>query len=88
MAKLAVCVSVLLVLLVALNESSSMRSCCTKYQEKPIPVGRLIGYTIQEITDYCNIKAVMFKTVRNKLVCANPEAEWVKNAMASVPRKR
>ncbi|XP_042353044.1 C-C motif chemokine 20 [Plectropomus leopardus] len=85
MAKLAVCVSVMLVLLVALTESSPM--CCTQYQEHPVPVKLLKYYRIQEITDYCNIKAIIFRTVKNKLLCADPDKKWVKIAMDSVPEK-
>ncbi|XP_038550754.1 C-C motif chemokine 20-like [Micropterus salmoides] len=87
MAKLTVCVSVILVLLVALGESSPMRLCCTQYQDHPIPVKVLKYYRIQEVTEACNIKAVIFKTVRNRLLCANPDTKWVQKAMNSVPQK-
>uniref|UniRef100_A0A3B5BD94 Chemokine interleukin-8-like domain-containing protein n=1 Tax=Stegastes partitus TaxID=144197 RepID=A0A3B5BD94_9TELE len=98
MAKLAVCAAVLLVLLVALSESSKsdfandsllhddtqlctffhsevghyvcpMRFCCTQYQETQVPVKMLKSYRIQDNTGYCNIKAVVFRTKRNKNVC-------------------
>ncbi|XP_078120074.1 C-C motif chemokine 20 [Sander vitreus] len=85
MAKLTVWVSIMLVLLVALSESSPF--CCTQYQENPIPVKFLKYYRIQEVTDYCNIKAIIFKTWRNKLVCADPHRKWVKIAQESVPEK-
>ncbi|XP_053186297.1 C-C motif chemokine 20 [Scomber japonicus] len=86
MAKLAVCVSVLLVLLVALSETSPTKSCCTQYHDKPIPLRALKIYTIQEITGFCNIKAVIFRTIKDKQVCADPKAPWVIRAMASVPK--
>ena len=35
------------------------KSCCTQYHDKPIPLRALKIYTIQEITGFCNIKAVM-----------------------------
>ncbi|XP_049889553.1 eotaxin [Epinephelus moara] len=85
MAKLTVCVSMMLLLLVALSESSPM--CCTEYQENRIPVKFLKYYKIQEITDNCNIKAVIFKTVKNRLLCADPDKKWVKIAMETVPEK-
>ncbi|XP_076600224.1 C-C motif chemokine 20 [Chaetodon auriga] len=85
MAKLAVFVSIMLVLLVSLGDSSPLSACCTQYHESPVPVRLLKCYAIQDDTDYCNIKAVIFKTVRNKLLCANPESEWVQRAMKSVP---
>ncbi|XP_044075123.1 C-C motif chemokine 20 [Siniperca chuatsi] len=86
MAKLTVCVSIIMMLLVALGESSPMRLCCTQYQENPIPVKVLKYYRIQEVTEDCNIKAVIFKTVKNRLLCASPDSKWVKKAMESVPQ--
>ncbi|XP_062261154.1 C-C motif chemokine 20 [Platichthys flesus] len=85
MGKLTVCVSVLLLLLMTLSESSRVNACCTQYQETPIPVRFLRCYTIQGVKDFCNLKAVIFKTVKNRFVCANPDSEWVKRAMESVP---
>ncbi|XP_062285007.1 C-C motif chemokine 19 [Scomber scombrus] len=86
MAKLAVCVSVLLVLMVALSETSPAKRCCTKYHDKPIPLRALKSYNTQEITQLCNIKAIIFMTIRDKQVCANPEAPWVIRAMASIQK--
>ncbi|XP_030608793.1 C-C motif chemokine 20 [Archocentrus centrarchus] len=86
MAKLAVCVSVMLVLLLAaLSESSPRKYCCTQYQETPVPVKRLKSYTVQD--DYCKIRAIIFKTVKNRPVCANPDEQWVQEAMMSVSKK-
>ncbi|XP_008280481.1 C-C motif chemokine 16-like [Stegastes partitus] len=87
MAKLAVCAAVLLVLLVALSESSPMRFCCTQYQETQVPVKMLKSYRIQDNTGYCNIKAVVFRTKRNKNVCGNPDDEWVQKAKELIPRR-
>ncbi|XP_041805908.1 eotaxin [Chelmon rostratus] len=87
MAKLIVCVSIMLVLLVVPGESSPVSACCTQYHESPVPVRLLKCYTIQEDTDYCNIKAIIFKTRKNKLLCGNPDKKWVQEAMKTVPRK-
>ncbi|XP_039877791.1 C-C motif chemokine 26 [Simochromis diagramma] len=86
MAKFAVRVSVLLVLLlVALAESSSNKYCCTRYQQKPVQVKWLKSYTVQD--DNCKLRAIIFKTVKNRHICANPEDEWVKIAIQLLPRK-
>ncbi|XP_031710373.1 eotaxin-like [Anarrhichthys ocellatus] len=85
MAKLTVCLSLILVLLVVLSDSSPI--CCRQYQENLIPVKFLKCYKIQKVTDHCNIKAIIFKTLKNRLLCADPEREWVKEAMKSVPEK-
>ncbi|XP_059199710.1 C-C motif chemokine 20 isoform X2 [Centropristis striata] len=83
MTKLIVCVSLTLLLLVALTESSPF--CCTEYQEEPVSVKVLKEYKMQDITHYCNIKAAIFKTVKRRFFCANPDKKWVKDAMKAVP---
>ncbi|XP_023261690.1 C-C motif chemokine 17-like [Seriola lalandi dorsalis] len=90
MAKLAVFVSVLLLLVVALleqSESSQVKVCCTQYNENPIPFKKLRYYVVQD-SNFCNIKAIIFVTVKNKLVCVNPDSMWVKRAMEFVPEKK
>uniref|UniRef100_A0A668S5W1 Chemokine interleukin-8-like domain-containing protein n=1 Tax=Oreochromis aureus TaxID=47969 RepID=A0A668S5W1_OREAU len=49
----------------------SRKYCCTRYQQKPVPVKWLKSYTVQD--DNCNIRAIIFKTVKNRHICANPE---------------
>ncbi|KAF3699281.1 C-C motif chemokine 20 [Channa argus] len=85
MPKLAVCVCVLLVLLVPHTESGPVKTCCTHYQEKPIPIKWLIDYTLQDFAQHCNIMAIIFRTVKNRCVCGNPDSDWVKHAMEFVP---
>ncbi|XP_069013305.1 C-C motif chemokine 20 [Embiotoca jacksoni] len=84
----AVCVSVLLLLLVALSESGPVKSCCTQYHETPLPVKVLRSYRIQDRKEYCNIKAVIFKMVKGRFVCADPDSMWVQKAMESMHQKR
>ncbi|KAM9844441.1 C-C motif chemokine 20 [Aulostomus maculatus] len=86
MAKLAVCVSLLLLVLAAQSESKPVKVCCTKYQQNEVPVKALKFYTILEDTGFCNLKAVIFMTKRKGPLCADPEKEWVKRAMETVPR--
>uniref|UniRef100_A0A3P8SRH8 Chemokine interleukin-8-like domain-containing protein n=1 Tax=Amphiprion percula TaxID=161767 RepID=A0A3P8SRH8_AMPPE len=62
------------------------RFCCTRYQETQVPVKMLKSYRIQDDMGHCNIKAVVFKTKRNKDLCGNPEEEWVQKAMELIPR--
>uniref|UniRef100_A0AAQ5ZS73 Chemokine interleukin-8-like domain-containing protein n=1 Tax=Amphiprion ocellaris TaxID=80972 RepID=A0AAQ5ZS73_AMPOC len=63
--------------------NSPPRFCCTRYQETQVPVKMLKSYRIQDDMGHCNIKAVVFKTKRNKDLCGNPEEEWVQKAMDS-----
>ncbi|XP_029970032.1 C-C motif chemokine 20 [Salarias fasciatus] len=89
MAKPTVCVSALLLLLLLgmLSEgglSQSAVPCCTRYSKTPMPVKLLTACTPQTDLGACNIKAIIFRTVKNRLVCADPEKRWVKKAMKSL----
>ncbi|XP_047445368.1 C-C motif chemokine 3-like [Mugil cephalus] len=79
MAKVVACVSILLVLLATLGESSPIL-CCTKYQPKAISLKVLKDYTIQT-RDYCKLEAVIFTTIRGRYACGNPKDQWVQIAM-------
>uniref|UniRef100_A0A3B4UY71 C-C motif chemokine n=1 Tax=Seriola dumerili TaxID=41447 RepID=A0A3B4UY71_SERDU len=54
-----------------------VKVCCTEYNENPIPFKRLRYYVVQD-NNFCNIKAIIFVTVKNRLVCVNPDSMWVK----------
>ncbi|XP_028987455.2 C-C motif chemokine 20 [Betta splendens] len=84
MGKLLVCVTQLILLLVVLSEGSR-RFCCTKYHQSPIPDRLLKYYIIQDAAQNCNIEAIIFRTVRNRLVCASRDSEWVQRALETVP---
>ncbi|KAM9322183.1 C-C motif chemokine 17 [Pholidichthys leucotaenia] len=84
MVKLAVCISVILVLLVALTETTPTRLCCTMTRKTEVPLRVLKSYTPHD--DFCKIRAVIFTTIKNTFICGNPDDEWVKNAMQVVPR--
>ncbi|XP_048845290.1 C-C motif chemokine 26-like [Brienomyrus brachyistius] len=90
MAKSAVTILTLLVLLVGLVSLGEMRSarCCTRYNEKPVPVSMLRDYVPQRITGYCNIDAVIFFTNISKRVCANPKDKWVRKAMDIIDSRK
>ncbi|XP_047444832.1 monocyte chemotactic protein 1B-like [Mugil cephalus] len=85
MAKVVACVSILLVLLATLGESSPIL-CCTKYQPKKISLRLLKDYTIQDI-NYCKLEAVIFRTIRGRYVCGNPHDWRVPPAMKKLPQR-
>ncbi|XP_030629315.1 C-C motif chemokine 2 [Chanos chanos] len=83
MTKLSIALSSLLLLLVTwttLTETSAVK-CCTKYSDAALPVVRLRDYRVQDLTGLCHIEAVIFSTVRGRLICANPEEKWVKDGI-------
>ncbi|XP_016347599.1 monocyte chemotactic protein 1B [Sinocyclocheilus anshuiensis] len=73
----------LLCVWVNLSQSSPVR-CCTKYSSQPFPVLRLKDFTRQDATMTCNIEAVIFTTVKNRQICANPDDLWVQNAILHI----
>ncbi|XP_016147390.1 monocyte chemotactic protein 1B-like [Sinocyclocheilus grahami] len=86
MSRLVLMSSALLLLLcvwVSLSQSSPVR-CCTKYSSQPFPVLRLKDFTRQDATMTCNIEAVIFTTVKNRQICANPDDLWVQNAVLHI----
>ncbi|XP_059419285.1 monocyte chemotactic protein 1B-like [Carassius carassius] len=86
MNRLVLTSSTLLLLLcvwVNLSQSSPVR-CCTKYSSLPFPFLRLKDFTRQDATMTCNIEAVIFTTVKNRQVCANPDDLWVQNAIMHI----
>ncbi|XP_067309397.1 monocyte chemotactic protein 1B [Pseudorasbora parva] len=90
MSRLVLTSSTLLLLLcvwVTLSQSSSVR-CCTKYTLQPFPVLRLKDFTQQDATRTCNINAVIFTTVKDRLICANPDDLWVQKAIAHIQGKK
>uniref|UniRef100_A0A3B4FLT9 Chemokine interleukin-8-like domain-containing protein n=1 Tax=Pundamilia nyererei TaxID=303518 RepID=A0A3B4FLT9_9CICH len=44
--------------------------------QNPVSVKRLKSYTVQD--DNCKLRAIIFKTEKNRHICANPEDQWVK----------
>uniref|UniRef100_A0A3P9JHG5 Chemokine interleukin-8-like domain-containing protein n=1 Tax=Oryzias latipes TaxID=8090 RepID=A0A3P9JHG5_ORYLA len=59
--------------------SSLAKLCCTRYQStgNHFPVQRLKSYRVQEDTGNCNIRAIIFLTVKGRVFCANPKQQWV-----------
>ncbi|XP_054373021.1 C-C motif chemokine 5-like [Molothrus ater] len=53
--------------------------CCDKYITSPLSLSRVVKY--QPTGSYCSLPAVIFTTIKDKLVCANPNDKWVKDIM-------
>ncbi|XP_051554212.1 C-C motif chemokine 5 [Myxocyprinus asiaticus] len=90
MSRLVLTSSTLLLLLcvwVTLSQSSPLR-CCTKYSSHQLPLLRLKDFTLQDATMICNIEAVIFTTVKNRQICANPEDQWVQKAISYIQNIR
>uniref|UniRef100_A0A8C5NSF1 Chemokine interleukin-8-like domain-containing protein n=1 Tax=Junco hyemalis TaxID=40217 RepID=A0A8C5NSF1_JUNHY len=53
--------------------------CCVEYNPGPLPLSRVKNYV--PTGSHCSQPAVIFTTIKNKLVCANPNDKWVKDIM-------
>ncbi|XP_031416141.1 C-C motif chemokine 2-like [Clupea harengus] len=88
MAKITVSLCALLGLLLVLASEGETRvgtpsrGCCTRFI-KDLPLNRIRGF-IEERQGICRLKAVKFITVKGKVVCANPNDQWVKDAKAFI----
>ncbi|XP_029381430.1 C-C motif chemokine 20 [Echeneis naucrates] len=77
----------LLVVLVEQSENSPMKVCCTQYQSKAISPA-WIKYYIEQDVNFCDIRAVILVTLKNKLVCVNPDSLWLKPIIKTITKRR
>ncbi|XP_075043126.1 C-C motif chemokine 21-like [Mixophyes fleayi] len=62
--------------------------CCLMTRDKEIPFKNVQCYFRQDLSTGCNIDAVVFRTRRNKNLCAPPNALWVKELIKRVDKHR
>ncbi|XP_031610764.2 C-C motif chemokine 20-like [Oreochromis aureus] len=62
-------------------------ACCTSYSKTQVSFNRIKGYREQLATEYCRIEAIIFYTVANRQVCADPKAHWVKKLLEQLSAK-
>ncbi|NXR42193.1 CCL4 protein, partial [Zosterops hypoxanthus] len=53
--------------------------CCPVYVTRPLPLNRVVKY--EHTGSHCPSPAVIFTTIKFKLVCANPDDKWVQDIM-------
>ncbi|NXA93131.1 CCL4 protein, partial [Melanocharis versteri] len=55
--------------------------CCdkNKYITRPLPLSLVVKY--KHTDSDCSSPAVIFTTIKDKLVCANPNDKWVQDIM-------
>uniref|UniRef100_A0A3Q3WMR5 C-C motif chemokine n=1 Tax=Mola mola TaxID=94237 RepID=A0A3Q3WMR5_MOLML len=79
----------LLLLVSLLSEASAqggLGSCCLKLSETHIKRDLLKSY-YQQHQPSCRIHAVVFTTLKNKRICADPTDMWTKTTMAYIDGK-
>uniref|UniRef100_A0A8C3EXR7 Uncharacterized protein n=1 Tax=Corvus moneduloides TaxID=1196302 RepID=A0A8C3EXR7_CORMO len=53
--------------------------CCVEYITRPLPLSLVVKY--EHTGRHCSPPAVIFTTVKKKLVCANLNDKWVQDIM-------
>ncbi|NWU24407.1 CCL5 protein, partial [Dyaphorophyia castanea] len=53
--------------------------CCVEYITRPLPLSRVVKY--EHTGSHCSPPAVIFTTIKDKLVCANLNDKWVQDIM-------
>ncbi|NWI06628.1 CCL5 protein, partial [Tichodroma muraria] len=53
--------------------------CCLEYITRPLPLSHVVKY--EHMGSHCSPPAVIFTTIKDKLVCANPNDKWVQDIM-------
>ncbi|XP_060756797.1 eotaxin-like [Neoarius graeffei] len=53
--------------------------CCLSYVRRPVRCSRLKGFSIQEITRNCDIRAIIFETWNRKFICADLKERWTQD---------
>ncbi|XP_063051994.1 C-C motif chemokine 4-like [Engraulis encrasicolus] len=68
-----------------LRMASGPKMCCFKFENRPLPAKRVIGYSLT--SPLCSNPAVVLETARRQ-VCAQPSEGWVQQIMKSVDSKK
>ncbi|XP_027524805.1 C-C motif chemokine 14-like [Corapipo altera] len=59
--------------------------CCTEFITRPLPLRLVKSY--EHTGSHCSQPAVIFTTLKDKLVCANPDEKWVQDMVTQLKHK-
>ncbi|XP_060698418.1 eotaxin-like [Hemiscyllium ocellatum] len=70
------------------EDSMATQDCCLTTSSSKIPFNILQSYRIQLPSDGCKIRAVVFRTKKNKQLCSPSREKWVKKLMRKLDMKK
>ncbi|XP_005932218.1 C-C motif chemokine 20b [Maylandia zebra] len=76
-----------LVIIINFFDSAQSASCCLRYSNRQPPCKRILGYTIQNINNACDINAIIFHAP-GRFVCADPSKPLTQKVMKCYDEKK
>ncbi|XP_073481580.1 LOW QUALITY PROTEIN: C-C motif chemokine 20-like [Aquarana catesbeiana] len=83
--KISILVAVVVVL--CLLGNAQVFDCCYSYHKTPVSVKAIKSYTTQRSNEVCPIDAIIFRTKKGKVFCADSTDGWVKRAIRILGKK-
>ncbi|CAL8324410.1 unnamed protein product [Arctogadus glacialis] len=65
----------------SVSAQGGVARCCLKIKGTEVKLKKLRSYHVQK-SPSCRLPAVVFTTVRNKRICAEPNQPWTRKSMA------
>ncbi|XP_040203377.1 C-C motif chemokine 20-like [Rana temporaria] len=75
------------VFLLCLLGNAQVFDCCYSYRKTPVSVKAIKSYTTQRSNEVCPIDAIIFRTKKGKVFCADSTDGWVKRAIRILGEK-
>ncbi|XP_061587083.1 C-C motif chemokine 20a.3 [Cololabis saira] len=82
----AIAITLLTVCALGTSTISGYQGCCRGYMKGKLRLSIIEGYSVQDISEMCNINAIIFHTTRGK-ACTNPALRWVMDRVNSIRSK-
>ncbi|KAK2900667.1 hypothetical protein Q8A67_008782 [Cirrhinus molitorella] len=64
------------------TDDGLLASCCLGVSKTRIPADNILNFTIQDQLP-CSIRAIRFQTIKNKIICSDPNDDWAKKSLAN-----
>ncbi|KTG32030.1 hypothetical protein cypCar_00046976 [Cyprinus carpio] len=73
--------------LATLSIDGANSKCCGEFSNVKIPVKLVTSYYKIDTSSICPRRAIVFKTIKGREFCVDPETPWVKSHVAKVDKR-